>query len=228
MKITYYGHSCFAITIGGAEILFDPFISGNEMARHIDLDKIKADYIFISHAHFDHILDAVKLAGNTKATVIGNWEIKDWLVKQGVEHTHPMNPGGQWQFPFGMVKCVTAQHSSSFPDGSYGGSACGFIFRTDEGSFYYSGDTALTLDMQLIGKWAHPDLAILPIGDALTMGADDAIEACNMLGIRNVLGVHYDTFGYIKIDREEVTQKFSDKGINLLLPAIGESIDFKP
>jgi len=228
MKITYYGHSCFAINAGGSEILFDPFISGNELAGNIDLNAIAADYIFISHAHFDHITDALRLAESTGAVVVGNWEIRDWLIKQGVAKTHPMNPGGQWQFSFGAVKCVSAVHSSSFPDGSYGGSACGFIFHIDEGNFYYSGDTALTLDMGLIPKWAALDLAILPIGDALTMGADDAIETCRILGVNTVLGVHYDTFGFIKIDKQEVLKKFSEHGIKLLLPSIGETIEFNP
>ena len=228
MNITYYGHSCFAINTGGTSILFDPFISGNELAKEIDIKKVAADYIFISHAHFDHITDAVQLAQNTGATVVGNWEIRDWLVRQGLEKTHPMNPGGQWQFPFGEVKCVAAQHSSSFPDGSYGGSACGFVFRTREGNFYYSGDTALTLDMQLINKWTALDLAILPIGDALTMGADEAIQACEMLNTKTALGVHYDTFEYIRIDRDLAKKKFEDRGIQLLLPTIGETIEFKP
>jgi L-ascorbate metabolism protein UlaG (beta-lactamase superfamily) len=223
MKITYYGHSCFALDTGSSKILFDPYISENELAAAIDIDTISADYIFISHAHFDHILDAVRIAGRTKATVIGNWEIRDWLIRNGVENTHPMNPGGQWRFPFGTVKCVTAVHSSSFPDGSYGGSPCGFVLKTQGGNVYYSGDTALTRDMELVGQWADIDLAILPIGDALTMGADDAIEVGRMLKVNKIMGVHYDTFGYIKIDHQAVAAKFKSQQIELLLPPIGDS-----
>jgi len=224
MKITYYGHSCFAVQVGDDHILFDPFISPNELARDVDIDRIDADYIFISHAHFDHIFDASRIAERTGATVIGNWEIREWAIKNGIKNTHPMNPGEQWAFPFGTVKCVNAVHSSSFSDGSYGGSACGFVFKTSCGNFYYSGDTALTLDMELIRRWTALDLLILPIGDALTMGPADAIEVSKMLDVTKVMGVHYDTFGFIRIDHEEVNQQFKDNDIYLLLPPVGGTL----
>ncbi|TCD26508.1 metal-dependent hydrolase [Pedobacter psychrodurus] len=225
MKLTYYGHSCFAVQAGSKHILFDPYISPNELASEIDIRQIKADYIFISHGHFDHITDAKEIALNTGATVVATWEVKDWMNANGVENTHPMNPGGQWAFNFGKAKCVIAQHSSSMPDGSYGGVPCGFVLDTAEGKFYYSGDTALTMDMQLIPKWTKPDFAVLPIGDDLTMGVEDAILAAEMVGVKHVLGVHYDTFGYIKLDHEWAFQKFSAAGITLHLPVIGETID---
>lgn len=224
MELTYYGHSCFSVKAGNKNILFDPYITENELAREIKIDDIKADYIFISHGHFDHILDVERIAKNTGAKVIATWEVKDWLNANGVENTHPMNPGGTWTFDFGKVKCVIAQHSSSMPDGSYGGVASGFVLDTPEGKFYYSGDTALTMDMQLIPKWAALDFAVFPIGDDLTMGVDDAIIAAEMVGVKKVMGVHYDTFGYIILDHEAALQKFSAKGMELLLVPIGNTV----
>jgi L-ascorbate metabolism protein UlaG (beta-lactamase superfamily) len=225
MKITYYGHSCFSVLAGGKHLLFDPFISGNDLAKHIDLDTIKADYIFVSHGHFDHMLDVVAIANRTGAMVVGIWELYDHFTKQGVKNTHPLNPGGKVAFDFGTVRSVTAQHSSSFPDGSYAGVACGFVIKTDDGSFYYSGDTGLTLEMTLIPKWADLDFAVFPIGDVLTMGVEDAIEAAQFVKTTKVIGVHYDTFGFIKIDHADAIQKFEVSGLTLHLPAIGESIE---
>lgn len=225
MKITYYGHSCFSLVAGGKNILFDPFISGNELAKNINIDEIDADYIFVSHGHFDHMLDVVRIANRTGAMVVGSWELYDYFTKQGVKNVHPLNPGGKVSFDFGQVKAFIAQHSSSFPDGSYAGVASGFAFRTADGSFYYSGDTALTLDMGLVPKWTTLDFAILPIGDVLTMGIEDAIEAAKIVHVNKILGVHYDTFGFIKLEKDESIQTFKDAGIALSLPEIGEIIE---
>ncbi|HJT73014.1 MAG TPA: metal-dependent hydrolase [Chitinophaga sp.] len=225
MKLTYYGHSSFAVEIRGRKIVFDPFITHNELAKAIDINKIEADYIFVSHGHDDHVADLVTLARRTNATVVGAFEVTAWAGRQGLEKVHPMNTGGKWQFDFGTVKCVTAHHSSGFSDGSYGGNPMGFLFTTEEGNFYFAGDTALTLDMQLIPRWAKLDFAILPIGDNFTMGADDAIIAAEFIACSKIVGVHYDTFGYIKIDKEKTKQQFADAGLELLLPAIGSSVD---
>jgi L-ascorbate metabolism protein UlaG (beta-lactamase superfamily) len=225
MKFTFYGHSSFAVEIKGKKVVFDPFITHNELAKSIDINKIEADYIFISHGHDDHIADLIVLARRTNATVVGSFEIVTWLGKQGLEKVHPMNTGGKWAFDFGTVKCVVAHHSSGLPDGSYGGNPLGFLFTTEEGNFYFAGDTALTLDMQLIPRFAKLDFAVLPIGDNFTMGADDAIVAAEFIQCKRIIGVHYDTFGYIKIDKEKVTQQFAKAGLELLLPAIGSSID---
>jgi L-ascorbate metabolism protein UlaG (beta-lactamase superfamily) len=224
MNITYYGHSCFSVVAGGKHLLFDPFISGNELAKHIDLETIPADYIFVSHGHFDHLLDVVAIANRTGALVLGGWELYSYFQKQGVQHVRPINPGGQYTFDFGTVKAVIAQHSSSLPDGSYGGVASGFVLQTAEGSFYYSGDTALTLDMTLILKWATLDFAVLPIGDGLTMGVGEAIEAAALVQANQIIGVHYDTFGFIKIDKADAVQRFEQAGLTLHLPAIGNTI----
>jgi L-ascorbate metabolism protein UlaG (beta-lactamase superfamily) len=223
MKITYYGHSCFGVEINGKHILFDPFITPNELAKNIDVTKVPADYILISHGHYDHIADAVDIAKRTGAKVVSNYEIITWLNKQGVENTHPMNIGGKWKFDFGNVKCVAAVHSSTMPDGSSGGSPMGFVIESSKGNFYYAGDTALTYDMKLIGDYRHIDFSFLPIGDNFTMVVDNAIIATDFINCKKVIGMHYDTFGYIKIDKPEAIQKSKNAGVELILFEIGET-----
>ncbi len=225
MKITYYGHSCFNVTVNGKKILFDPFITGNELASKIDANKVEADYMLLSHGHLDHIGDAVSIAKRTGCMVICSWEISEWMKKQGVENVHPMNIGGKWKFDFGNVKCVVAIHSSGLPDGSYGGSAMGFIIESTEGNFYYSGDTALTYDMKLIGEYRKVDFAFLCIGDNFTMSVDNAIIAADFIRCEKIIGMHYDTFGYIKINKEEAIEKFNRNGKELQLISIGDSIE---
>lgn len=225
MVLSYYGHSCFSITTDGKTLLFDPFISYNGLAAHIDIDAISADYILISHGHQDHIADAAAIAIRTGATVLCAYEIMGWLQVQGVTQVHPMNIGGKKRFDFGTIRCVVAHHSSSLPDGSYGGNPMGFVVETKELNIYYSGDTALTLDMQLIPRWTNIDVAIFPIGDNFTMGAEDAAMAADMVLTQKVVGVHYNTFPLIVIDKAAAQKTFADKNIELLLPSIGESIE---
>ena len=225
MLLTFYGHACFSVVVNRKTILFDPFITYNELAKAIDVNSLNPDYIFLSHGHADHIADCIAIAQRTGCKVVANWEIHEWLNKNGVANTHPMNTGGKWQFEFGTVKCTVAQHSSGLPDGSYGGNPLGFLFMTTEGNFYYSGDTALTLDMQLIPKWAKLDAAILPIGDNFTMDVTDAIMAADFIECSTVVGVHYNTFGFIKIDTEKAKADFAAAGKTLLLPEIGQTVE---
>ncbi|MBL7911184.1 MAG: metal-dependent hydrolase [Bacteroidia bacterium] len=224
MNITYYGHSCFGVEINGKHLLFDPFISPNELARGIDINLVPADYILISHGHADHIADAESIAKRTGAKVICNWEISVWLEKKGVTEIRPMNTGGKVRLDFGSVKCVVAQHSSSMPDGSYGGNPMGFVIESTEGNFYYAGDTALTYDMKLIGDYRNVDFAFLPIGDNFTMGVDNAIIASDFIKCNYIIGMHYDTFGYIMIDQQEAISKFDRSGKELTLLEIGKTI----
>ncbi len=226
MKLTYYGHSCFSVNLKGKEILFDPFISGNELASDVDIASLKPDYILLSHGHSDHTADAEQIAKQSGATIVSNFEVVGWFGNKGIENVHPMNHGGSWKFDFGTVKYVNAVHSSSMPDGSYGGNPGGFIVSNDEITFYFAGDTALTLDMQLIPRFHKLDLAILPIGDNFTMNVDEAVVASDFIECNKVVGVHYDTFGYIKIDHEAAIEKFANAGKELFLPKIGESVDF--
>lgn len=226
MNITYYGHSCFGVEVNGKHLLFDPFITPNELAKEIDVTKIKADYILLSHGHEDHVADAVSIAKHTGAKVVCAFEIHTWLNNQGISNTHPMNVGGKWKFDFGNIKCVAAAHSSSLPDGTYAGNAMGFIIESTEGNFYFAGDTALTYDMKLIGDYRTIDFAFLPIGDNFTMGPDNAIIAAEFIKCRKIIGMHYDTFGYIKIDHEKAIQKFEHAGNELILFSIGETKTF--
>lgn len=225
MKITFYGQNCLGIEIKGKHILVDPFITGNELAKDkIDINQLKADYILLTHAHQDHTLDAEAIAKNTGAVIVSNFEIANHYEKKGIE-VHPMNHGGSWKFEFGKVKYVIAHHTSSFPDGSYGGQPGGFVIESEHKNIYIAGDTALTMDMKLIPMRTKLDLAILPIGDNFTMGIDDAIIASDFVQCDKVLGVHYDTFGYIEIDHEEAKRKFYDANKDLMLLEIGESIE---
>lgn len=221
MNVTYFGHSCFSVEVGKHTLLFDPFITGNSLASGIKLENIKADYILVSHGHIDHLADAVDLAKLTGATVIAPFEVAQWLAKKGVKNTHPVNHGGFVPFDFGRVKLVNAVHSSSLPDGSYGGHPGGFVVQGDAGNFYYSGDTALTRDMELIGDSVRLSFAALCIGGNFTMDADDAIRAAKFIACDNILGVHYDTFPPIKIDHEKTMEKFKAAGLRLHLLPIG-------
>ena len=225
MKYTYYGHSCFAIELQGKRVLFDPFITPNELAKNIDTSSIEADFILLTHGHSDHIADSVQLAKQTGALVISSFEVIEWLRKQGLENLHPMNHGGKKDFDFGSLKCVSAIHSSSMPNGSYGGNPMGFVITSRDKNIYISGDTALTSDMQLIPRWGKMDFAVLCIGDNFTMGYEDAVEAAKMVNVITVIGVHYDTFPYIRINHQQAKQAFANEGITLHLPAVGESID---
>ncbi len=224
MKITYLGHGGLGIHVNGIDIIVDPFITANPKASNINIEELKADYILITHAHQDHILDVEAIAKRTGAKIVSNYEIVTHFGNLGLEG-HPMNHGGKWQFDFGTVKYVNAIHTSSFPDGSYGGQPGGFVIETNDKNIYIAGDTALTFDMKLIPMQTKLDLAILPIGDNFTMGIDDAVIASDFVECHKVLGYHFDTFGYIEIDHTEAKKTFSEKGKELLLLDIGEHIE---
>ncbi|MFD2540834.1 metal-dependent hydrolase [Lacinutrix gracilariae] len=223
MKITFYGHASLGIEIDDTQILVDPFITGNPKAAHIDINTLKADYILLTHAHQDHILDVEAIAKRTGAIIVSNFEIVTHFQNLGLEG-HPMNHGGTWDFDFGSLKYVNAIHTSSFPDGKYGGQPGGFVLEGEHKNIYIAGDTALTMDMKLIPMHTKLDLAILPIGDNFTMGIKDAILASGFVDCDKVLGYHFDTFGYIEIDHEVAKKQFFNKGKDLMLLEIGESI----
>ena len=225
MKITYYGQSCFAIETKGKTILTDPFITYNELAKDIDVDSIHADYIAVSHGHQDHIADLESIATRTGAKIITSFEIHNWANKLGMTNTHPMSTGGKWRFDFGTIMCVNAVHGSSFPDGSYAGPAIGFVIWYEEGCHYFAGDTALTMDMKLIPMLCPKvDISLLPIGDNFTMDVKQAVIASDFVECNKVVGCHYDTFGFIKIDKEAAQKAFEDAGKDLILLDIGKSV----
>lgn len=226
MKLTFYGHACFLLETGGKKVLFDPFISPNPAAKGIAIDSLKPDYILLSHGHADHVADAETILLNSGATLVSNFEIVSWYQEKGIENVWPMNHGGSHDFGFAKVRYVNAVHSSVLPDGSYGGNPGGFIIHTDKQTLYYAGDTALHMDMELIGKYWRPDLAILPIGDNFTMGIEDAIRCSDMTACSKVIGMHFDTFPYIEIDKKEAIASFEKAGKEITLMEIGESKEF--
>ena len=224
MKLTCFGHACFLVESDGHKLLFDPFITPNPLAGAVEISKIPADAIFLSHGHVDHVADVVEIASRTGAPVISGWEVSEWLGGQGLTNLVPMNHGGAKAFDFGRVKMTSAIHSSTMPDGSPGGNPGGYVVELKEGAFYYSGDTALTMDMKLIPEEFAIRFAVLPIGDNFTMGARDAARAAGFVETKTVVGVHYDTFPPIKIDTEDAVLTFEKAGVKLLLPAIGTTV----
>jgi len=196
VKLTWYGHACFLIDTGDARILTDPFLSGNPLAP-IDPDNIRINYILVSHGHGDHLGDTVAIAKRTGATVISNFEIHNWLAKQGIEKVHPQHIGGGFNYLWGRVKLTIAHHGSGLPDGSYGGNPCGFLFYIQGKKIYHACDTGLFYDMKLIGEEGI-DLAMLPIGDNFTMGPDDALRAVKLIQPAQVVPIHYNTFDVIR------------------------------
>jgi L-ascorbate metabolism protein UlaG (beta-lactamase superfamily) len=226
MNVRYLGHSCFQMVISGKNIVFDPFIRPNALAAEagIDIDTLQADYILVSHGHDDHTADLLYLAERTQATVVASWEIYTWLGKQGYTKAHPMNIGGKWKFDFGTVKMTFAAHSSSLGDGTYAGVAAGFLINAEGETIYYSGDTALNQEMKLIGEMNRIDWAFLPIGDNFTMDVTDACVAADFIKCNNIIAMHYDTFGFIKVDHNEAIQQFKQSGKMLHIMKIGDSI----
>ena len=227
MRLTYLGHATLALEINGFNIIIDPFISGNELAAHINIDALKADYILITHGHGDHVEDVERIAKNTGATVVSNFEIVNWFAAKGIQG-HPMNHGGKWKFEFGYVKYVNAIHSSSMLDGTYGGNPGGFVIWNDEISLYIAGDTSLTEDMKSIPTTCPKlDFCVLPVGDNFTMGYEDACLASDYLECEKTIAYHYDTFGYIVVDKSKARDVFSAKNKELIFLQIGETMDFK-
>lgn len=198
IKVTWFGHSGFRLDVNDTVVLIDPFLTGNPLAT-FNADDLPADFILLTHGHGDHLGDTVSIAKRTDATVIGTYEIAVWLQAQGVANTHGQNTGGGFMHPFGHVKLVKADHSSSFPDGTYAGQACGIVLTADNKRLYFAGDTALFSDMSLIGLMGI-DVAFLPIGDNYTMGPDDSIQAIKWIEPRSVFPIHYNTWDLLHQD----------------------------
>ena len=226
MKITYYGHSCFLVEIGGKRLLFDPFVNGNPLATGLDVNAIRCDYIMVTHAHQDHIGDLETVAQNNPgALVVGIWEVSAYYSAKGLR-THPMNKGGWWTFDFARVKMVQAVHSSVFPDGMPAGEPAGYVVDAADGVLYVAGDTVLAMDMQLIPMTCPTlDAAILPIGSNFTMDYVDALVASDFIRCNRIIGCHYDTFGFIKIDHKEAISTFAENRKELILMGIGETLE---
>ncbi len=225
MKVKFLGHNTIEIISEDYRLIIDPFITGNPLAKGVEVNNINADYIFVTHAHQDHILDVQTIAENNTATVVSNFEIANHFDQKGLMVSY-LNVGASHSFPFGKVHAVNAIHSSSFADGSYGGLAQGYVFSIEDKRIYLAGDTALTMDMQLIPKYIGKlDLAVLPIGNTFTMGYEEACKASDLLECSRVLGCHFDTFPPIEINHEEAIDYFKKNRKELLLLNIGDFIE---
>ena len=227
MTITYFGHSAIQIETGGTTLLFDPFIDGNSHAEGVvTVGDLSPDVILITHAHYDHWGDTPAIAERTGAQIVGQWEVCEYAKREhGHENVHPMNTGGTWDFAWGRVTQTYARHSSSFADGTYGGLAGGYLLHAEDLLIYNAGDTALFPDMERIGRTHRIDLAFLPIGDDLTMGLDDAVEAARRLRAKRVVPVHYGTFPFIEVDVDAWASKMDDAGLEALVMQPGDTVE---
>lgn len=226
IKSRYLGHSCVEFDFNGTTVLLDPFIRYNELAKNIRVEELKPDYIFLSHGHEDHVADMVEIQKNSGAQVAAIVETAAWVRKQGVSEDKVLefNFGGTLSLPFGKVKMVFALHTNSTPDGNYGGNSVGFLFQIEGKNIYFAGDTGLSVEMQLLKPY-NIQAAFLPIGGHYTMDVEDAVRAAEMIGVRKVIGIHFDTFPPIRIDKEEAVNTFSEAGLELHLLNVGDSLD---
>jgi L-ascorbate metabolism protein UlaG (beta-lactamase superfamily) len=221
MKVTFLGHSCFQLMHGGVTLLTDPFLTGNPTASQAAQDT-QADYILVSHAHGDHVGDAVAIAKQNNATVITTVELMEQIFAPAGVNCAAGNIGGTLKFPFGRVSFFQALHSCGLP----GGIACGFVLEFDGRTIYFAGDTGLMTDMTLL-RPRDIDLALLPIGDVFTMGPDQALEAISMICPEVVIPMHYNTMPPICQDADDFARRVSAQGIarpRILRP--GESLEF--
>jgi L-ascorbate metabolism protein UlaG (beta-lactamase superfamily) len=224
-QFTWLGHATWKIETQGGVIILDPFFDENPAAK-VKAADVTADYLLISHGHFDHMADAASIAKRCGATVVANYEIATWLGKQGVQKTIGMNSGGRVSLPFGKVKLTPAWHSSTLPDGSGGGTAGGFVLELADGNAYFACDTAIFSDMKLIGDMGI-GLFVCPIGDLFTMGPEDAIKAVQFVNPRKVAPSHYNTWPSIAQDAKAWGEKVGrDTGVKIIVRGVGEAFGF--
>ncbi len=223
ITVTWYSHACVMFQVDDTKVLIDPFFTDNPLAP-ISAEDVATDYILVSHGHSDHLGDTLQIAKRTGAAVVANFEIHNWLIHQGLQKVYPQQIGGCSTYRWGRVKLTIAHHSSSLPDGSYGGDPCGFLLYLQGKKIYHACDTGLFFDMKLIGEEGI-DLAVLPIGDTFTMGPEDCLRAIKLIQPRQVLPIHYNTFEVIKQDPvpwKESVEAETSTSVKLLTP--GESI----
>ncbi len=229
MKVTWLGHSAFQLDDGEHTVLLDPFLTGNPVAT-TDPATLNPQTILLTHAHNDHVGDTIAIAKRTGATVIATHELANWLGDQGVTNAVGANHGGTVAFPGGTAKFTIAWHTSSYRlnDGSLAapGVPAGFVIRFGGKAVYAAGDTALFLDMQLIGE-EQLDVALLPIGDHYTMGPNDALRAITMLRPGTVIPCHFNTFPPIQQDPEQFQARVeSETATRVVVLEPGDSHEF--
>ncbi|MCB1019097.1 MAG: metal-dependent hydrolase [Bryobacterales bacterium] len=229
VSITWLGHSTFEIRLpGGETILIDPWLDNPKRPAGHKLERV--DLLLVTHGHFDHIADAVDVAKKFKPQVAANFEVGTWLGSKGVENVTGMNKGGSVELAGFRVSMTHAQHSSMIQDGDqtiYGGEPAGFVVRLPDGRrFYHAGDTNLFSDMSLIRRLWKPELAMLPIGDLFTMDPEQAAIACEFLGAKKVIPMHYGTFPPLTGTPEELSEEIAKLGLSteVIAPAPGETV----
>lgn len=225
MKVKYFGHSCFLLEFDGIQVLMDPFLSANPLAKELPWMSLKPDFVLVTHAHYDHILDA-EFFLKKGATLVSNFEIGSWMLKKGDYKVIKMNLGAKIDLPFGRLRMTAAYHSSTLPDGLPGGNPGGYLIENGGKRIYFAGDTGLGPYIEFIGKHWPPDLAFLPISGKVVLDAEDAFIAANWLNCAHIIGMHYNAFPDLTIDLNTARDIF-DKGnkkLSLLTP--GETTEF--
>ncbi len=225
MQLTYFGHATFQIETDGTTILVDPFLVDNP---HTDVspDALDPDVILLTHAHFDHIADAPSIATRTGALVVANFEIVQHFQQQhGHENVQPLNEGGRVEFEWGNVEAVHARHSSSFPDGTYGGTPVGHILHIEDQCLYNAGDTAPFAEMEWIGDEHDVDLALLPVGGVVTMDSEGAVWAAELVDPALTIPLHYGTFPFIAETPDSFVRQMDEAGFETQVLDSGETVE---
>ncbi len=225
MKLTYFGHSAFQVETGGTTLLFDPFITGNKHCEGVVTpEELHPDVILLTHAHGDHWGDTLAIAQRTGALVVGNFEVTQYTQQQGHDRVQPMNTGGSWTFGWGTVTQTYARHSSSFPDGTYGGNPNGYLLFVEGRCLYNTGDTCPFAEMAWIGEDHDVDVLLMPIGDCFTMGSKDSVRAARMIQPALTVPLHYNTFPLIEVDTGRWAGLMQDAGFKTRVLAAGETL----
>ena len=230
LTLTWCGHGTFLFTTPQQRrILIDPWLMGNPACPDRLKTVGKLDLILVTHGHSDHTGDAVAIATKTGAPVVANFEVCQWLSRQGIANVLPMNKGGTQHVAGARITMVQALHSSSYVDASgitYLGEAAGYVMACDGApTVYFAGDTAVFGDMQLIGELYAPEVGVLPIGDLYTMGPREAAKACALLGIRKVVPMHFGTFPALTGTLQTLRTLVEPRGIEVVALDPGESAE---
>jgi L-ascorbate metabolism protein UlaG (beta-lactamase superfamily) len=230
LAITWLGHSTFLVrTPGGTRVLFDPWLTTNPSCPDAHKRPPAVDVILASHGHFDHIDDLLAVARESGAPVVGIFELCDWLGRKGIQQVSPMNKGGSQEVAGLRITMTDARHSSGFVDDGqmvYMGEPAGYVVRLEDGrSLYYAGDTCLFGDMRLIGEMYRPEIAFLPIGDRFTMDPAAAARACEMLGVRQVVPMHWGTFPLLTGTPAELRRLVEPAGVEVLALEPGQTAE---
>ena len=223
MRLEYIAHSAFAIDVNGRTILIDPFISQNPLANY-DWENRNIRDILLTHAHGDHLGDAVEIAKRKHATITAVFELANYCASKGAS-VRGVNLGGKLNYEWGDAWFVPAQHSSSTPDGVYGGIAAGIILNINGTKIYHAGDTSLSAEMKLIKEVYKPEIALLPVGGFYTMGVDEAVIAAQLLGVGKVIPMHYNTFPAINVNIDSFKYKLETHGLEAIILKPGENIE---